>query len=89
MKRIKAGNPFYYDALVINDCSCTTLAVVYLDSRDCSKVALLCGGGSGHEPAHAGYVGGVPRTVRLRTGADDFERTPGKGMLTGTKILFG
>ncbi|KAL4260125.1 dihydroxyacetone kinase (DAK) family protein [Pleurotus pulmonarius] len=31
--------------------------VVYLDSLDRSKVALLCGGGSGHEPAHAGYVG--------------------------------
>ncbi|KAF4570084.1 Dihydroxyacetone kinase 2 [Pleurotus pulmonarius] len=34
-----------------------SLAVVYLDSLDRSKVALLCGGGSGHEPAHAGYVG--------------------------------
>ncbi|KAJ8694713.1 hypothetical protein PTI98_007365 [Pleurotus ostreatus] len=31
--------------------------VVYSDSQDRSKVALLCGGGSGHEPAHAGFVG--------------------------------
>ncbi|TCD71862.1 Dihydroxyacetone kinase 2 [Steccherinum ochraceum] len=31
--------------------------VVYLSSRDRSKVALICGGGSGHEPAHAGFVG--------------------------------
>ncbi|CAL1715006.1 unnamed protein product [Somion occarium] len=31
--------------------------VVYLSSRDSSKVALICGGGSGHEPAHAGFVG--------------------------------
>ncbi|KAH8093308.1 dihydroxyacetone kinase [Cristinia sonorae] len=31
--------------------------VVYLTSRDRSKVALICGGGSGHEPAHAGFVG--------------------------------
>ncbi|KAL5251304.1 hypothetical protein ACHWQZ_G016857 [Mnemiopsis leidyi] len=26
-------------------------------ARDPSKVALICGGGSGHEPAHGGYVG--------------------------------
>ena len=31
--------------------------VVYNSAHDRSKVALICGGGSGHEPAHAGYVG--------------------------------
>ena len=31
--------------------------VVVQRSRDTSKVAVLSGGGSGHEPAHAGYVG--------------------------------
>ncbi|KAF8817412.1 dihydroxyacetone kinase [Phlegmacium glaucopus] len=31
--------------------------IVYLKSQDTSKVALMCGGGSGHEPAHAGFVG--------------------------------
>ncbi|TFY51867.1 hypothetical protein EVJ58_g10338 [Rhodofomes roseus] len=31
--------------------------VVYVAKQDRSKVALICGGGSGHEPAHAGYVG--------------------------------
>ena len=31
--------------------------VVLRRSRDTAKVALLSGGGSGHEPAHAGYVG--------------------------------
>ncbi|KAI0644200.1 dihydroxyacetone kinase [Trametes meyenii] len=31
--------------------------VVYVTSQNRSKVALICGGGSGHEPAHAGYVG--------------------------------
>lgn len=35
----------------------TTNKIVYLASRDPSKVALICGGGSGHEPAHAGFVG--------------------------------
>ncbi|KAF8202313.1 dihydroxyacetone kinase [Pholiota molesta] len=31
--------------------------IVYAKSHDRSKVALMCGGGSGHEPAHAGFVG--------------------------------
>ena len=31
--------------------------VVYRAERDKSKVALLSGGGSGHEPSHAGFVG--------------------------------
>ncbi|TFK75036.1 dihydroxyacetone kinase 1 [Pluteus cervinus] len=30
---------------------------VFVANPDRSKVALLCGGGSGHEPAHAGFVG--------------------------------
>lgn len=36
------------------------LPVVYIRSLDRSKVALICGGGAGHEPAHAGYVGKHP-----------------------------
>ncbi|KAF9563069.1 dihydroxyacetone kinase [Agrocybe pediades] len=35
----------------------STNKIVYLKSHDRSKVALMCGGGSGHEPAHAGFVG--------------------------------
>lgn len=31
--------------------------VVHVKTQDRSKVALMCGGGSGHEPAHAGFVG--------------------------------
>ncbi|KAF7303561.1 Dihydroxyacetone kinase [Mycena indigotica] len=31
--------------------------VVYKATLDRSKVALICGGGSGHEPSHAGFVG--------------------------------
>ncbi|KAF8906238.1 Dak1 domain-containing protein [Gymnopilus junonius] len=31
--------------------------IVYVKTHDRSKVALMCGGGSGHEPAHAGFVG--------------------------------
>ena len=33
------------------------IKVVYRAERDASKVALLSGGGSGHEPSHAGFVG--------------------------------
>lgn len=33
------------------------LHVVVRRELDKSKVSLICGGGSGHEPAHAGYVG--------------------------------
>ncbi|KAH7927347.1 dihydroxyacetone kinase [Leucogyrophana mollusca] len=31
--------------------------VVHLASPDRSKVAIVCGGGSGHEPSHSGFVG--------------------------------
>ncbi|KAG6330560.1 hypothetical protein ID866_8528 [Astraeus odoratus] len=31
--------------------------VVHLANQDRSKVALLCGGGSGHEPSHSAFVG--------------------------------
>ncbi|KAF9006083.1 Dak1 domain-containing protein [Cyathus striatus] len=31
--------------------------IVYIKSHHPSKVALICGGGSGHEPAHAAFVG--------------------------------
>ncbi|KAI0065553.1 dihydroxyacetone kinase, partial [Artomyces pyxidatus] len=31
--------------------------VVHLADQDKNKVALICGGGSGHEPSHAGFVG--------------------------------
>lgn len=34
-----------------------SIPVIYHLKRDPSKVAVICGGGSGHEPAHAGYVG--------------------------------
>jgi Dak1 domain len=33
--------------------------VVYLAEQDKSKVGLICGGGSGHEPSHAGFVGQI------------------------------
>jgi hypothetical protein len=34
------------------------VAVVYLRaSPERTRVALVCGGGSGHEPSHAGFVG--------------------------------
>lgn len=35
----------------------TVNRVVFVAQPDPSKVSLICGGGSGHEPAHAGFVG--------------------------------
>lgn len=34
-----------------------SLKVVYRADNDPSKVALICGGGSGHEPGTSGFVG--------------------------------
>ncbi|KAI0077705.1 dihydroxyacetone kinase [Panus rudis PR-1116 ss-1] len=64
--------------------------VVYLASRDSSKVALICGGGSGHEPAHAAYVGdgmlsaavcgsvfASPNASQVRRGIDVVENEKG------------
>ncbi|KAI8974531.1 dihydroxyacetone kinase [Trametes punicea] len=64
--------------------------VVYVASQDRSKVALICGGGSGHEPAHAGFVGdGVltaavcgsifasPNSSQVRRGIDLVENEQG------------
>ena len=46
-----------------NICLDANNKVVYLADQDKSKVALICGGGSGHEPSHAGFVGQVVSTV--------------------------
>jgi hypothetical protein len=62
----------------------TYLLVVHLVNRDESTVALICGGGSGHEPSHAGFVGelttiwGTPFLTHVRS----IDRL-GDGMLTG------
>ncbi|KAI0788772.1 dihydroxyacetone kinase [Abortiporus biennis] len=74
--------------------------VVYLANRDPNKVALICGGGSGHEPAHAGYVGeGIltaavcgsvfasPNASQVRRGIDLVENN--KGNYTGDVLNFG
>ncbi|KAF4594267.1 Dihydroxyacetone kinase 2 [Pleurotus pulmonarius] len=67
---------------------------------DRSKVALLCGGGSGHEPAHAGYVGegmltaavcgnifASPNASQVRRGIDLVDND--KGNYTGDILNFG
>ncbi|KAF7794311.1 hypothetical protein EIP86_005445 [Pleurotus ostreatoroseus] len=64
--------------------------VVYNTTHDRSKVALICGGGSGHEPAHAGYVGegmlsaavcgavfASPNPAQVRRGIDLVENDKG------------
>ncbi|TDL23596.1 dihydroxyacetone kinase [Rickenella mellea] len=44
-------------ALNPNVCLDEANKVVYQANPDRSKVAIICGGGSGHEPSHAGFVG--------------------------------
>jgi Dak1 domain len=39
--------------------------VVFLADQDRSRVGLICGGGSGHEPSHAGFVGQIIGTILL------------------------
>ncbi|KAK0481357.1 dihydroxyacetone kinase [Armillaria novae-zelandiae] len=55
--------------------------VVYKRAIDPSKVAVICGGGSGHEPSHAGFVGdGVfasPNASQVRRGIDLVENDAG------------
>lgn len=50
------------------------------------NVALICGGGSGHEPAHAGFVGeyfagGISDPIISITSYS------GQGMLTGSSTI--
>ncbi|TFK83140.1 dihydroxyacetone kinase 1 [Polyporus arcularius HHB13444] len=64
--------------------------VVYVANQDRSKVALICGGGSGHEPSHAGFVGdsvltaavcgsifASPNPAQVRRGIDLVENEKG------------
>ncbi|KIY51925.1 dihydroxyacetone kinase [Fistulina hepatica ATCC 64428] len=68
--------------------------IVHIASHDRNKVSLLCGGGSGHEPAHAGFVGAVcgsvfasPNASQVRRGIDLVENE--KGNYTGDVLNFG
>lgn len=67
-----------------------TNKVLYNSAYDRSKVSIICGGGAGHEPAHAGYVGdGVlaaavcgsvfasPNPAQVRRGIDLVESDAG------------
>lgn len=48
-------------------CSAHRPPVVHLANPDRARVALVCGGGSGHEPSHSAFVGGRPDTPRRCT----------------------
>ncbi|KAH9933297.1 Dak kinase, partial [Fomitopsis serialis] len=74
--------------------------VVYVAKQDRSKVALICGGGAGHEPAHAGFVGdgmltaaacgtvfASPNTSQVRRAIDLVENE--QGNYTGDILNFG
>ena len=50
-------NLLFYLLLLSDLQSHSARIVVYLTKPDRTKVALICGGGSGHEPSHSGFVG--------------------------------
>ncbi|KAG1746664.1 Dak1 domain-containing protein [Suillus paluster] len=77
-----------------------THRVVYLADQDRSKVALLCGGGSGHEPSHSGFVAAVcgnvfasPSAGQVRRGIDLIDNEKGTIIVvknyTGDVLNFG
>lgn len=58
-----------------------------LPDRDNRKVAVLSGGGSGHEPAHAGYVGAGMLTVAVA--GDVFTSPSTDAVLAGIRAAAG
>lgn len=58
-----------------------SLKVVYRADHDKSKVSLICGGGSGHEPGTVGFVSAGWRSG-ARCGAD--ARQVGQGLLSAS-----
>ncbi|KIY64086.1 dihydroxyacetone kinase [Cylindrobasidium torrendii FP15055 ss-10] len=74
--------------------------IVYQANQDTSKVAVICGGGSGHEPAHGSFVGeglltaavcgnvfASPNTKQVRHGIDLVNNDAGN--YTGDVLNFG
>lgn len=54
-------------------------------TQSCPKVLLLSGGGSGHEPAHAGYVG--PGMLDICVSGQIFASPSATQILAGIKAL--
>ena len=57
------------------------------DSPDARGVAVLSGGGSGHEPAHAGYVG--PGMLHAAIAGDVFTSPSVDAVLAGIRAVAG
>ncbi|XP_053373186.1 triokinase/FMN cyclase-like isoform X1 [Mercenaria mercenaria] len=53
--------------------------------KKAGKVTLLCGGGSGHEPAHAGYVGSG--MLSCAVAGSVFTSPPPQDILTGLRMI--
>jgi dihydroxyacetone kinase len=63
------------------------IRVVVRNDWDKSKVALVCGGGSGHEPAHAGFVG--PGMLTAAVCGDVFASPSVDAVLAGILAVTG
>lgn len=62
-----------------------SLKVVYRADHDRSKVSLLCGGGSGHEPGTTGFVG--QGLLSASVAGDVFASPSAKQVLGGMKAV--
>eukprot|EP00775_Hariotina_reticulata_P004941 gene4941-5182_t len=63
------------------------IKVVFDPSHDKSKVALISGGGSGHEPAHVGYVGSG--MLAAAVAGEVFASPPAAAVLAAIKAVTG
>ncbi|KAG8741472.1 Dihydroxyacetone kinase 2 [Ceratobasidium sp. 414] len=68
--------------------------VIYIAQPDRSRVALISGGGAGHEPAHSGFVAAVCGDVFASPNANQVKRAlqlvdNDKGCYTGDILNFG
>jgi dihydroxyacetone kinase len=65
----------------------TVLVRADMDEARSAKVALISGGGSGHEPAHAGYVGGGMLSAAVA--GDVFTSPPPDAVLAAIRAVTG
>ncbi|GFR46028.1 hypothetical protein Agub_g7302, partial [Astrephomene gubernaculifera] len=63
------------------------IKVVINRNHDKSKVAVISGGGSGHEPAHAGYVG--DGMLAAAVAGDVFASPPADAVLAAIRAVTG
>lgn len=75
------------NGLALVEGTTTVVRTDFEDLRDAGKVALISGGGSGHEPAHAGFVG--PGLLTAAVAGDVFASPSTDAVLTAIRTVCG